>query len=111
MGFVFAIGKLTKIITYKLLSIGFPAILAQFPETPQFRPVGWFCVAAGVALLLLQLLLFHGECAWNCSGIGQAHTKFYRKLQPQPDKTFCDRFFQIFVSSNNFSVDSYFNSE
>ena len=44
---------------------GFPAILAQFPETPQFRTAGWFCVAAGVTVLLLQLALFHGECAWR----------------------------------------------
>ena len=48
------------------LCAGFPAILAQFPGTPQFRPAGWFCVAAGVAVLLLQLALFHGECAWHC---------------------------------------------
>ena len=43
---------------------GFPVILAQFPDTPQFRPAGWFCVAFGVALLLLQLVIFHGECSW-----------------------------------------------
>ena len=55
-----------RVITYHH-DTGFPAILAQFPETPQFRPAGWFCVAAGVTLLLLQLLLFHGECAWHCS--------------------------------------------
>ena len=61
------------------MSVGFPAILAQFPETPQFRPAGWFCVAAGVALLLLQLLLFHGECAWNCCTATKAK-KITKKL-------------------------------
>jgi hypothetical protein len=44
---------------------GFPIILAQFPETPQFRTAGWFCLAVGVVLLVLLLVLFHGECAWQ----------------------------------------------
>ncbi|CAI8044642.1 hypothetical protein GBAR_LOCUS24744 [Geodia barretti] len=53
----------------RVVGIGFPLILAQFPNTPQFRTAGWFCMASGVALLLMQLLLFHGECAWKCPKI------------------------------------------
>ena len=40
-------------------------MLAQFPDSPQFRPPGWYCVAVGVALLLLLLVLFRGECEWH----------------------------------------------
>ena len=58
-----------------LHNVGFPAILAQFPETPQFRAAGWFCVAAGVTVLLLQLALFHGECAWRTPTRGKCLTK------------------------------------
>ena len=44
---------------------GFPLLLSQFPESPQFRPPAWFCVSAGVLVLLFQFLLFHGESEFN----------------------------------------------
>ena len=81
-----------------LSTAGFPAILAQFPETPQFRSAGWFCVAAGVAVLLLQLALFHGECTWNCSSEA-IHKKYMREIPPFEKGTPCQiKFCKIFVS-------------
>jgi MFS family permease len=62
----------------RVIGIGFPLILAQFPNTPQFRTAGWFCMASGVALLLMQLLLFHGECAWKCPDIN--FIRYQKKL-------------------------------
>ena len=83
-----------------LLLVGFPAILAQFPETPQFRSAGWFCVAAGVAVLLLQLALFHGECTWHCSS--EATHKEDMKEMPsfEKGKPWHIKFCMVFVSKH-----------
>ena len=75
---------------------GFPVILAQFPKTPQFRPPAWFCVAVGVALLLLQLALFHGESAWHCQKIQHQIKKPLLKRE-QKHATVC----QVVVSSHS----------
>ena len=47
------------------LSVGFPILLSQFPNIPQFRPAGWFCASAGAVVLILQFRLFHGESEWK----------------------------------------------
>ena len=85
------------------INAAFPLTLAQFPDTPQFRTAGWFCVAVGVTLLLLQLLLFHGECTWQCSRVSL--NKFHKKLLlfdiRQSRKLKCtDMFVTILVSSS-----------
>ena len=76
--------------------LGFAVILAQFPNTPQFRPPAWFCVAVGVSLLQLQFFLFHGESTWHCSK--DYHKKIQSKMKRHVSKkhvTFC----QVFVST------------
>ena len=55
--------------------VGIPLILAQFPNIPQFRTAGWFCMAVGLTLILLQLLLFHEECAWQCAAVPLEYKK------------------------------------
>jgi len=42
-------------------SLGTATIFALFPYVDQFRAIGWFNVAYGVAAIILQVLLFHGE--------------------------------------------------
>ena len=83
IGFAVGLGERKMIFllhdSYKyIITAAFPLTLAQFPDTPQFRTAGWFCVAVGVTLLLLQLLLFHGECTWQCSRVSLS--KFHKKL-------------------------------
>ena len=80
LGYITGLGKPLLIFSGVLWHsfTGFPLTLAQFPDTPQFRTAGWFCVAVGVTLLLLQLLLFHGECTWQYSRVSL--NKFHKKL-------------------------------
>ena len=72
---------------------GFPTILAQFPNTPQFRPAGWFCVAFGVVLLL-----FHGEHSWHVRRICTHCFKMKPSFKKEKDKRYKDLCCQIFVS-------------
>ena len=108
IGFAVGLGERKMIFllhdSYKYtITAAFPLTLAQFPDTPQFRTAGWFCVAVGVTLLLLQLLLFHGECTWQCSRVSL--NKFHKKLLlfyiRQSRKLKCtDMFVTILVSSS-----------
>ena len=54
LGYITGLGKPLLIFSGVLWHsfTGFPLTLAQFPDTPQFRTAGWFCVAVGVTLLL-----------------------------------------------------------
>ena len=89
-----------RIFIINYFNTGFPLIMAQFPSSPQFRTAGWFCVATGVAILLLQLLMFHGECAWKChifNRTGLRKPKFFFKSQGK--WSYFDIFVKVIVSS------------
>lgn len=50
---------------------GIAAVFAQF-AIDQFRSIAWYNVAIGVALIILQLIIFHGES--NCNKLPQRCT-------------------------------------
>ena len=50
---------------------GIAAVFAQF-KIDQFRSIAWYNVAIGVALIILQLTIFHGES--NCNKLPQRCT-------------------------------------
>ena len=47
-------------VVYAPFLTGVATIFAQF-DIDQFRSIAWYNVAAGVALIILQLVIFHGE--------------------------------------------------
>ena len=50
---------------------GIAAVFAQF-KIDQFRSIAWYNVAIGVALIILQFTIFHGES--NCNKLPQRCT-------------------------------------
>ena len=77
------------------LFIGAAIMFAQF-DINQFRAIVWFNVAAGVAFIVLQLLMFHGEVGWNY------------KMRKQCAFTKADRFwnspFELFISFDKINL-------
>ena len=82
-------------------------ILAQFPDIPQFRPAGWFCVAVGVALLLLQIFLFQGECTWQnrktgCTSKPKPSLLFVKRRKDlKCTDAFCQALVSLFMNVHN----------
>ena len=77
-------------------------------------------MAAGVALLLLQLLLFHGECAWNCSKSNTAKNTKKLKSDNKLEQSLTTSLCKVFVSSKQkvyilfkqcISVTKFFNAK
>ena len=64
---------------------GFAVILAQF-KVNQFRSIAWYNVALGVAAMLLQLAMFHGEST-------------FKKVSKQRLSLFCSKDFKFFNPS------------
>ncbi len=52
-------------INRDILHAGAAVIFAQFEYINQFKAIGWFNVAYGVAALLLLVVMFRGEMKWK----------------------------------------------
>ena len=76
---------------------GVAVIFAQFESVDQFRAIGWYNVAYGVALLFLLLFIFRGES--SCKKMDQKSFKSpCCNKQSNPD--FCLGPLSIFISCN-----------
>ena len=61
--------------------VGAAVIFAQF-HINQFRAIAWFNVAAGVALIALQVALFHGDS--SCNKFGKKSWKGSKRCKNLP---------------------------
>ena len=84
------------IIDLIVLSTGFPIILANF-DVDHFRTVGWFNVAVGVALIVLGVVMFHGE--YKCSHSATLTLQVIISHVNDAQKRSREFFFKSFVST------------
>ena len=83
---------------------GVAAIFAQFDIDP-FRSIAWYNAAAGMALIVLQFLLFHGES--KCKKLPKCPMTCSWKITKSSSDV---DYFKIFISSLNYYGSFYYGS-
>lgn len=87
---------LIMIIDLIVLPTGFPILLANF-DVHHFRVVGWFNAAVGVTLILLEVMMFHGE--YKCSHSATLTLKLIISHVNDAQKRGREFFLESFVST------------